>query len=171
MISLDKRLQGEQLRLRPSMIKFEGSPDMNIEICGSARKPLPMYLNRQTIKILEDLGVPYEPFQQLQRHAVNQLRMTTVSPINASTFLDRNRVSPAAQLPWLIRKLESIGLRFNDDEFLSDTLELAVLVQLNEIKYKSRIFVDQGWTLYGKKSRSMRQTSDNAQVSWMRRIF
>lgn len=162
MISLDKRLEGEQLRLRPSMIKFEGSPDMNIEICGSARKPLPMYLNRQTIKILEDLGVPFEPFQQLQRHAVNQLRMTTLSPINASTFLDRNRVSPAAQLPWLIRKLESMGLRFNDDDFLSNTLELAVLVQLNEIKYKSRIFVDEGWTLYGKRYQLTEESPDKA---------
>ena len=108
-----------------------------------------MYLNRQMIKILEDLGVPFEPFQQLQQHAVKQLRITTLSSLNTSTFLDRNRITPAAQLPWLFRKLDALHLDFKDDETLRNTLELAILIQLNEIKYKSRILVEKGWTLYG----------------------
>jgi hypothetical protein len=46
MISLDTRLQEDALLLRPSMIKFSGSDASDIEICGAAYRPLPMYLNR-----------------------------------------------------------------------------------------------------------------------------
>jgi len=131
------------------MIKFGGTEAADIEICGSAMRPLPFYLNRQLIKILEDLLVPHESFLNLQADAVEKLRMTTLSAINAATFLQRNYIGKPARLPWLIRKLCSIGLSFSDDEFLSKTLELAVLVQLREIKHRSRIRVEKGVTVYG----------------------
>ena len=136
--------------VRRSMIKFEGSPDGDVEICGSARKPLDMMLNRQIIKILEDLGVKPEPFLQLQREAVERLRETTTSAINASTFLERNDVAKEAQLPWLIKKLSHIGMDFTQSDFLRNALELAVLVKLRDIKHKARIHVQEGWTLFGK---------------------
>ncbi|KAL8699255.1 MAG: hypothetical protein Q9224_001493 [Gallowayella concinna] len=148
MISLDDRLEGEVLCLRPSMIKFEATTT-SIEICGAGFKPLPMYLNRQLIKILEDLGVPSEAFLELQAEAVQQLRFTTENSINASTYLQRNVIGKAARLPWLIKKLYYIGMFFNDDSFLRDTLELAILIQLRELKYRSRIFVERGITVYG----------------------
>lgn len=132
------------------MIKFGGTNVADIEICGAAFKPLPMYLNRQLIKILEDLGVPPKAFLNLQADAVEQLRMTTVSAINASSFLQRNFIGKAARLPWLLRKLWAIGYSFTDDIFLRDTLELAVLIELRELKHRSRIRVQQGVTLYGK---------------------
>ncbi|KAL8810430.1 MAG: hypothetical protein Q9200_002580 [Gallowayella weberi] len=148
MISLDDRLEGEVLCLRPSMIKFEATSN-SIEICGAGFKPLPMYLNRQLIKILEDLRVPKQAFLELQAEAVEQLRFTTESPINASTYLQRNVIGKAARLPWLIKKLYYIGMSFNDDRFLRDTLELAILIQLRELKYRSRIHVERGITVYG----------------------
>ena len=131
------------------MIKFEGTDAADIEICGAALKPLPMFLNRQLIKILEDLYVPAKAFLRLQADAVEKLRMTTLSAINASSFFQRNHVGKAARLPWLIRKLWAIGLSFTNDDFLRDTLELAVLIELREIKHRSRIRVEQGVTLYG----------------------
>ena len=70
------------------MIKFGGTTVSDIEICGAAFKPLPMFLNRQLIKILEDLGVRDEAFLKLQSDAVESLRITTLSPINAATFLE-----------------------------------------------------------------------------------
>ena len=148
-ISHDPRLQGSALCLRRSMIKFEGTTASNIEICGAAFKPLPMYLNRQLIKILEDLHVSDRAFLNLQADAVEKLRMTTVSPINAATFLDRNSIGKQARTPWLIRTLRDIGLSFTDDNFLRNTVELAVLVQLRELKHRTRIRVDKGRTLYG----------------------
>ncbi len=149
MISLDPNLTGEALCLRDSMIKFDAPTATDIEICGAGTKPLPMYLNRQLIKILEDLGVPDSAFLDLQANAVERLRMTTVSAINASTFLRRNYIAKEARLPWLVRKLWDLGLSFSDDHFLRNTLEFAVLIQLREIKHRSRVRVEKGFTLYG----------------------
>ena len=131
------------------MIKFAGTTVSDIEICGAAFKPLPMFLNRQLIKILEDLGVRDEAFLKLQSDAVESLRMTTLSPINAATFLQRNMIGKPARTSWLIRKLWTIGLSFTDDDFLRNIVELAVLVQLRELKHRSRIRVENGVTLYG----------------------
>ena len=134
------------------MIKFEANNISDIEICGAAFKPLPMFLNRQLIKILEDLHVPDKAFLNLQADAIERLRMTTVSPINAASFLDRNSIGKPARTPWLVRKLWAIGLSFTDDDFLRNTVELEVLVQLRELKHRSRIRVEKGVTLYGELS-------------------
>ena len=131
------------------MIKFGGTDVADIEICGSALKPLPMFLNRQLIKILEDLNVPEEAFLELQAKAVENLRMTTRSAVNATSFLQRNFIGKAARLPWLIRKLWALGFSFSDDDFLRNTLEVAVLNELRELKHRSRIRVENGVTLYG----------------------
>ena len=131
------------------MIKFGGTNVADIEICGAAVRPLPMYLNRQLIKILEDLGVTPQAFLRLQATEVEKLRMTTLSAINASSFLERNHIGKVARLPWLITKLYAVGFSFADDKFLRDTLELAVLQELREIKHRSRIRVEKGVTLYG----------------------
>jgi len=149
MISLDTRLEGEALLLRRSMIKFTGSNASDIEICGSASRPLPMYLNRQYIKIMEDLGVDPDVFMELQTDAVERLRRTTLSAVNAASFLERELVGKTARVPWLIRKLYYVGFKFLEDPFLRGTVELAVLSQLRELKHRSRIFVEQGVTLYG----------------------
>src|ERR1700684_3709441 len=100
MISLDSRLRGDARILRPSMIKFIGTNKTDIEICGTASKPLPAYLNRQLIKILEDMGVKDSYFLNLQAKEVNRLRIITDSPINASSFLKRQTIGEAVHLPW-----------------------------------------------------------------------
>lgn len=138
MISLDSTLQGDALCLRPSMIKFEGTGD-NIEICGAGLKPLPMYLNRQLIKILEDRGVEDTVLLDLQAAAVEKLRMTTTSPVNAANFLQKNLIGTAARFPWLIRRLMDLDVLFNDDVFLRNALELVILVQLRELKHSKLI--------------------------------
>ncbi|KAL8823259.1 MAG: hypothetical protein Q9191_006023 [Dirinaria sp. TL-2023a] len=149
MIALDTRVEGHLLHLRPSMIKFQGSPANDIEICGASFKPLPMYLNRQIIKILEDLGVKESSFLDLQADAVEKLRMTTRNSINAANFLKRQHVGQAARLPWLVRELMDINLSYEDDGFLRNVVELCVLAELREIKHRSRIRVEEGLTLYG----------------------
>lgn len=117
------------------MIKFQG-PGSDIEICGAGLRPLPMYLNRPLIKILEDLHVPYHAFLSLQETAVEKLRTTTASPVNAANFLQRNYIGKAARLPWLLRKLFDLQILFNEDDFLRMTLELAILIQLRELKHR-----------------------------------
>lgn len=138
MISLDNRLKGDKLCLRPSMIKFEG-PGTDIEICGAGLRPLPMFLNRQLIKILEDLEVPESAFLELQAAEVEKLRNTTKSPVNAANFVRRNKIGEAAKFDWLIRKLLDLNIMFTSDKFLRITVELAVLVQLRELKHRESI--------------------------------
>ena len=132
------------------MVKFEGSNATDIEICGSANKPLPLLLNRQTIKILEDLGVPHDTFLKLQTKAIEALRKATLSIEDASSFLEDNRIGGAARLPWLFRRLQGLKLSFRSDDLLRKVLEISVLSRLREIKYKARIPVEEGWNLYGK---------------------
>lgn len=149
MIAFDSRLFGERLCLRPSMIKFSGSDATAIEVCGAAYSPLPMYLNRQLIKILEDLGVPGETFHSLQEDALEHLRMMTSSAINAAIHLEDHSIGLAPQLPRLLRSLESLRLPFQADDFLRGSVEMAALISLRELKYRSRIPVEKGVTLYG----------------------
>ena len=148
MISLDSRLTGELMCLRPSMIKFEGSSDSNLEICKGARL-IPLYLNQQYIKILEDLGVDVDVFQKLQKQDIDRLRKTASSPTDAAAFLHRDSVGRAAKLPYLLRKLQSMGLSFHADKFLNNAVELRMLIRLREIKYRSRLWVEKGCLLYG----------------------
>ena len=149
MISLDSRLDGHVLRLRPSMIKFRGTEDPKIETCGIAAKMLPLVLNRQLIKILEDLGVPDEAFKDLQSHAIDELRTGVSSISNAAAFLEQNNVGMTAHTTWLLRKMQSLGLELSDDKFFRDVLDAVVLIQLQGLKYKTRIPVKEGATLYG----------------------
>ena len=149
MISVDTRLKGERMLLRPSMIKFESPDQTDIEICGSAARSLPLRLNRPFIKIMEDLQVTPEAFLDLQESAVEELRRTTVSPLKAADFLERNHVGQNAHISWLLRKLHAINLPSLKDPFVRDVVEVSTLVQLRELKHRSRIPVEGGVTLYG----------------------
>ncbi|KZF19189.1 RdRP-domain-containing protein [Xylona heveae TC161] len=149
MISYDPGLMGEQLCLRPSMIKFQGRNSKFLEICAAGDKPFPMFLNRQLIKLLEDLGVPPSAFLELQQAAVEDLRKITLSAQNAASYLELSCLGTTAQIPWLLRTLDSLNLSFQSDGFLCDLVEITVLIALRELKHRSRIPVAQGFTLFG----------------------
>lgn len=149
MISLDSRLRGDHIYLRPSMIKFEGSNSLDVELCDSNTQALPMYLNLQVIKILEDIGIPDCWFLNLQSQEVRRLRKITVTAANAAKFLRSNLVGQHSHLPWFIKKLFSMDLEFRSDRFLRDVLEMCVMMQVRVMKYKARIPVRFGLTLYG----------------------
>lgn len=149
MISLDTRRSGDMLMLRKSMVKFYGSDARNIEICGSGIRPLPLRLNRQLIKILEDLGVPAKPLISMQQEEVDGLRKTAQNPILAAHFLEKSNLPNSAMIPFLIRTLVRLRLNFLQDDFLQKMIELAVLVKLRELKYRARILVKHGVNLHG----------------------
>ncbi|KAM3066365.1 hypothetical protein ACMFMG_003126 [Clarireedia jacksonii] len=149
MISLDTRLKGNVLRLRPSMIKFDGSLSDDLEICGAAYKPLPLYLNQQFTKIFEDLGVKDSWFMKLQNKEVSRLRSITANPFNASIFLQRQHVGDVTLLSTLIDHISYLELDFRNDVFLRDILEMSVLMELRTLKHKCRIPVDKGHHLHG----------------------
>ncbi|OKL62275.1 hypothetical protein UA08_02862 [Talaromyces atroroseus] len=149
MLSLDTTLKGPVICLRDSMIKFQAEADSNIEICSSGINKLPCYLNAPLIKILEDLGVARDLFLELQRKEVEVLRQTVRSPQQAAIFLDQSHTAKSTRLSWLIATLKSLGLHYVHDSFLKRAVELAILIKLRDLKYKARILVPKGVTLYG----------------------
>lgn len=144
MISLDNRLQDHVLNLRQSMIKFVGSNSLDIEICGAAWKPLPMFLNRQMIKIMEDLGVNERFFLDLQAEAVERLQDSLITDSKAADFLSRKNVGEIVRLPRLIKQLMSLSLSFKNDSFLQNIVKTAAMIELRALKHKSRILVEKG---------------------------
>jgi hypothetical protein len=148
MVSLDTRLKGEKMLLRSNMKKFETESSWKLEICGAAFKPLPMFLNRQLIKILEDLEVPAQAFFDLQEAATRRLRYMTETPINTGLFLKQS-ISQASQISSLIWHLGEAGFDYHDDSFLYSVVEMAVVTELRDLKYRGRIPVKDGMTLYG----------------------
>lgn len=110
MLSLDSRLKGNVMAIRPSMIKFPSTDNKDIELCGAAYRPLPLYLNRQFIKIMEDLGVADSWFIKLQALAVARLRESTSDPSPCGEVFEaairwrcrsRTRFDPQAGILWI----------------------------------------------------------------------
>lgn len=65
MLALDSRLPGSLILIRPSMTKFRSEDTVDLEICDMASRPIPLVLNRQMVKILEDMGVSEHWFFKL----------------------------------------------------------------------------------------------------------
>lgn len=52
-------------------------------------------------------------------------------------------------MPSLIRLLHQIGLDYRQDSFMYSVMEMAIVTKLRDIKYRGRIPVKSGHTLYG----------------------
>lgn len=149
MLALDHSLQGKVVKFRESMQKFRESPSKDLEVVGAGYKPLPMYLNRQLICILEGLGTHSAALLGLQQRALEGLEDMVKLPINAARYLEINRYGTACKLPSLIRWLYYIGMDYHEDDFLHHAVEVATRVQLRELKHRARIPVDNAHTLIG----------------------
>lgn len=148
-VSLDSTQRDPVITLYNSMVKFDGLNNKTFEISRSFTKPLPFYLNRCIIKILEDRGVPVENFMNLQRQALATLRERTFTPDSAAYFLDYQNRCTQANIPFLIRELHSLGWDYKEDNFLRKVVEFTMLSTLRDMKYRARIQVDKGFTLVG----------------------
>ena len=157
MLSLDTSLPEDLVVLRRSMIKFEPRGELEIEICGSANSPAQAYLNKQLIKILEDLGISSEVFVDLLDDNIKKLERFGRNPSTAANLLSFGQVSDVTNMANLIRRLHIIGLDFSADAFLSQMVRVAGLIALQELKYRARIPLENDWdagnisgiTLYG----------------------
>ncbi|RYP29813.1 hypothetical protein DL767_006554 [Monosporascus sp. MG133] len=149
MLALDDTLEGMVMRIRPSMVKFESPDQENLEICDVASKPIPLVLNRQMIKVLEDMGCSEEWFFKVQNRELNRLRMITASVDNTVVFLKRQKVADQMRFSQLIRRLHKLGIDYKRDRFLCSVVETVVLRELRLLKHKARIPVEKGVTLFG----------------------
>ncbi|TQV91673.1 RNA-dependent RNA polymerase [Cordyceps javanica] len=150
MLSLDPRLLGKQICIRAeSMMKFPSHDFVEIGICEVAAKPLRLVLNRQMIKILEDMGTDPAWFKAMQAKALETLRGVTATVANTCTFLEYQGVGANIRLPRFIRRLHAHGIDYRRDPFLKAVVEYVVLRELRLLKHKARIPVDKGVTLFG----------------------
>ncbi|KAL4808658.1 RNA dependent RNA polymerase-domain-containing protein [Aspergillus unguis] len=149
MLSLDPSLKGAQIRVRPSMIKFETDDRRDVEICGSGSKPIPLVLNRQVIKILEDMGVSGAWLSRLQGLRVEQLRRVTATTRNTANFLKGQGIGDCVRLYRLFMLFHSLKLDYKEIPFLRSIVESMVLRELRLLKHKARIPVEKGITLFG----------------------
>ena len=149
MLSLDPRLEGNKICIRPSMSKFESEDTNQLEICDMASKPIPMVLNRQLIKILEDMGGPASWFMDLEARELQRLRGITASVYNTATFLRTERVCEGIQLHKFLRQTDMMGIDYRRDSFLRGAIEAVLLRELRLLKHKARIPVRKGMTLFG----------------------
>ncbi|OHF00014.1 RNA-dependent RNA polymerase [Colletotrichum orchidophilum] len=150
MLSLDSRLQGRTICIRrESMEKFPSTDLENLEICDVASRPLKLVLNRQMIKILEDLGVSNDWFFRLQKMVLDRLRAVTADAYNTGTFLHLQGIGTGFFLPSFIKGLDKYGIDYRQDRFLRAVVESVVLRELRLLKHKARIPVPKGATLFG----------------------
>lgn len=151
LVSLDPALEGHKICIRPSMLKFEARGASDIEVCGMADRPLPLYLNRPLIKILEDLGVPDQSFMELQDEYIAEFKEATQDADEFAKFMTQENMSvgDAAGFIRLYRKLDFLKFNFRKDAFLSQFVDAAVMIKLREVKYRGRIKVEKGVKLFG----------------------
>lgn len=149
MLSVNPRLTGAVMIVRPSMVKFPSENTENLEICDTANKPIPLVLNRQMIKILEDMGMPNDWFLQQQKRELYKLQLITAHISNTSHFLTRQRIADRIGFPQLLNRLDTLNIDYRGDRFLCSVVEATVLNELRLLKHKARILIPQGVTLFG----------------------
>ncbi|KAK4183734.1 RNA dependent RNA polymerase-domain-containing protein [Podospora australis] len=149
MLSLDTRLEGNVICVRDSMTKFESDERSFLEICDMAYKPIPMVLNLQLIKILEDMGAPDCWFLELQDQEVRRLRAITATVYNTASYLRIHSICEGVRLYAILRQAEDMGIDYRRDTFLRNAIEAILLKELKLLKHKGRIPVRKGITLFG----------------------
>ncbi|KAF3407834.1 putative RNA-dependent RNA polymerase 2 [Talaromyces pinophilus] len=149
MLALDPRLTGSVICLRPSMVKFPSNAMQDLEICDVASRPIPLVLNRQVIKIMEDMGVPVDWFFKLQKRCLSDLQAATSTTEAAARFIKRHDVAPALRLHRLLQQCDTIGMDYRQEPFITSVVGAVALSELRLLKYKARIPVSKGITLYG----------------------
>ncbi|KAH7153076.1 RNA dependent RNA polymerase-domain-containing protein [Dactylonectria macrodidyma] len=150
MVSLDTRLEGKVICLRKeSMMKFPSNDLTELGICDTSAKPLQLVLNRQMIKILEDMGVEKSWFFRMQRKALDVFRAVTATAENTGKFLQRQSIGVNMGFSRLVRQLGRMGIDYRRDKFMTSAVESVVLRELRLLKHKARIPIDKGVTLFG----------------------
>lgn len=150
LLVLDSWLRGKVICVRKeSMMKFPSKDLRELGICDVGSRPFRLVLNRQVIKILEDMGASDGWLMALQNDALGLLRAVTATALNTSKFLRNQDVGSAIGLASFIKQLNNMEIDYRRDAFLKSVVEHVVLRELRLLKYRARIPVPKGVTLWG----------------------
>ncbi|KAJ3919159.1 RNA dependent RNA polymerase-domain-containing protein [Lentinula edodes] len=151
MLSIDYKLRGNVISVRPSMRKFDSILTHDIEVAQFFDRPLKLTLNRPLVMILEDLGVPYETFEDLQEEAIEHTRRATESLATAARLLENFGLGNSFRLTSILLGLSRLGVdnHIQAEPFHRSVLNYAVHHILRELKHHTRIPVEGAWNLVG----------------------
>jgi len=147
-VSLDRTLPGHKVCLRQSMTKFPAG-NTHLELANRGRT-LPFFLNRQLIAILETLGLPRQNFINLLDKEVQRLELASKDFDEALRLCQNYGLGQASKLPRILTTLRKEGaIGIFDMPFFQAINSLALSHALKQIKYNSRIVVENSWVLMG----------------------
>ncbi|KAI0033365.1 RNA-directed RNA polymerase 2 [Vararia minispora EC-137] len=152
MLAVDYRLQGSVIAIRESMTKFtvQESSAVTIEIAQAFHNPMPYFLNRPLIMLLEGLGVRYEVFKRYQDAAIAEIKSSKASLLGVASLLERYGLGTSFHLPSLFNSLAKLGIHhLHGDPFWERILDSAVNHILRDLKNHARIPVPESWVLVG----------------------
>jgi RNA-dependent RNA polymerase len=150
MLSVDYRLKGDVVILRPSMIKFDAPNSRDVEIAQAFVRPSKYHLNRPLIMVLEGLGIRYEVFQRLQDAAVRDVNDATTSLESAAKTLDQSGLANSYRLSSTLLHLAKLHITpFIMGDFYDRMIEITIHHVLRDLKHHARIPVEEGYTLVG----------------------
>lgn len=147
-VSLDKTLKEDLICLRPSMTKFEAK-NTHLELANKGR-PLPFFLNKQLIVILETLGVQKGDLFGILKTELEHLKKASTHFDEAVGLCQRYGLGHASSIQAIFEtlRLEEIG-KVLQIPFFRRIISLVIAHALKQIKYKSRINVGASWKLIG----------------------
>ncbi|KAI3600948.1 hypothetical protein WG66_014877 [Moniliophthora roreri] len=149
-LSVDHTLSGKTVCLRPSMVKFQGTPSKRIEIAKVFDKPGTLYLNRPLIMLLEGLGVPHTSFLKFQDMAVVDAERSIESFSRACSFLEGHGLGASFRIPSVLTNLPKLGVfGLYEDTFYQKFMEYGKNHVLRLLKHRARIPVPGAWNLVG----------------------
>ncbi|KAF9246394.1 RNA dependent RNA polymerase-domain-containing protein [Melanogaster broomeanus] len=158
-VSVDDRLEGIHMCVRPSMNKFDvpGEEYGTIEIARAFGKPNIPHLNRPLVMVLEDRGAPKEAFLKLQEDAVAKARMAHDSAALFAELLESHHLCFNYRLGAILRRLNTLGLELKpnqlqqplDTPFFAQLRACAINHVLREIKHDARIPIPDSYAFVG----------------------
>ncbi|KAH8822930.1 RNA-directed RNA polymerase 2 [Flagelloscypha sp. PMI_526] len=151
-ISVDHRLRGLVVCLRPSMTKFRGAQTDKIEIAKFFDKPGKLYLNRPLIMLLEGLGIPFRTFKRFQDMAVHAAYESKKNLKEAASFLEANGLGMSFRISSVLNSLVKLDVSSLSGDllaFFDNMMSDAIHHVLRVLKHKARIPIPSGWNLPG----------------------
>jgi RNA-dependent RNA polymerase len=153
MVSVDTRLEGDVICVRPSMEKFLAPNHVAFEVVGWSR-PLAAHLNKQIIQILSALGLPDKNLVDVQTAAFERIAASTFPSAFRSeeertqriNELERAWGSRVKKDSLEARAIEMLRCGFNPSKepFLKSVLTSIALRSLQDIHSMARIPIVNG---------------------------
>ncbi|KAK0595797.1 hypothetical protein LWI29_010039 [Acer saccharum] len=134
-----------KLSLRNSMCKYK-SNSTSLDILACSRYQ-PCFLNRQLITLMSTLGVKDCVFQRKQREAIAQLDSILTNPASAQEALEL--MASSRENARVLKEMLMSDYKPDEEPFLSMMLQTFRASHLQELRNRTRIFVQNGQAMMG----------------------